>query len=76
MMLQEPEIDSQSEEGIKPTNMVGNIEFRGIQFVYPSRPDVTVSNPNQSKHIFHDYNLVHMVHIFMIEKPTSWTMIL
>lgn len=37
-----PSIDSSSEEGLKPDSVVGNVEFSGVKFVYPSRPEVTV----------------------------------
>uniref|UniRef100_A0A8C6V1U9 ATP binding cassette subfamily B member 1 n=1 Tax=Neogobius melanostomus TaxID=47308 RepID=A0A8C6V1U9_9GOBI len=35
-----PTINSYSEEGFKPDNIKGNIEFKNIHFCYPSRPDV------------------------------------
>uniref|UniRef100_A0A0K0DXY4 ABC-type xenobiotic transporter n=1 Tax=Strongyloides stercoralis TaxID=6248 RepID=A0A0K0DXY4_STRER len=38
----EPEIDSYSEEGLKPTNINGSVEMKNIVFNYPSRPDVQV----------------------------------
>ncbi|KAF2429760.1 P-loop containing nucleoside triphosphate hydrolase protein [Tothia fuscella] len=38
----EPIIDSLSESGEAPTTCHGDIELRGIQFAYPSRPDVPV----------------------------------
>ncbi|ODM94056.1 Multidrug resistance protein 1 [Orchesella cincta] len=38
-----PEIDSYSEKGKKPTGRAkGQIEFRGVDFYYPSRPDVQI----------------------------------
>ncbi|XP_030301088.1 ATP-binding cassette sub-family B member 5 [Calypte anna] len=37
-----PLIDSYSEEGEKLSNFEGNIEFRNINFVYPTRPEVQV----------------------------------
>ncbi|XP_021243281.1 ATP-binding cassette sub-family B member 5 isoform X2 [Numida meleagris] len=37
-----PQIDSYSEEGEKLSNFEGNIEFRNIHFVYPTRPEVQV----------------------------------
>lgn len=38
------QIDSLDERGIKlECNVEGNIEFRGISFSYPSRPEVQVS---------------------------------
>ncbi|CAH1787977.1 unnamed protein product [Owenia fusiformis] len=39
-----PKIDSNSEEGLKPRGVIGNIEFKNIYFRYPSRPDVQVLN--------------------------------
>uniref|UniRef100_A0A8C6UZX2 ATP binding cassette subfamily B member 1 n=1 Tax=Neogobius melanostomus TaxID=47308 RepID=A0A8C6UZX2_9GOBI len=39
-----PTINSYSEEGFKPDNIKGNIEFKNIHFCYPSRPDVKVLN--------------------------------
>uniref|UniRef100_A0A4W4E8E6 ABC-type xenobiotic transporter n=1 Tax=Electrophorus electricus TaxID=8005 RepID=A0A4W4E8E6_ELEEL len=38
----EPNIDSFSDQGYKPDVVKGNIEFRNIQFTYPSRQDVKV----------------------------------
>ncbi|KAG8443041.1 hypothetical protein GDO86_011745 [Hymenochirus boettgeri] len=35
-------IDSSSEEGHKPTRLIGNIEFKNIHFAYPCRPDVKI----------------------------------
>ncbi|KAL5007363.1 hypothetical protein ScPMuIL_016169 [Solemya velum] len=35
-------IDSSSTKGDKPTTATGNIEFKGVSFTYPSRPDVKV----------------------------------
>jgi ATP-binding cassette subfamily B (MDR/TAP) protein 1 len=37
-----PTIDPDSETGIKPTKVIGNIEFKNVQFKYPSRPDVMI----------------------------------
>ncbi|XP_056375075.1 phosphatidylcholine translocator ABCB4-like isoform X3 [Hyla sarda] len=37
-----PLIDSYSAAGHKPSSCDGNIIFRGVQFHYPTRPDVTV----------------------------------
>ncbi|XP_043923456.1 ATP-dependent translocase ABCB1 [Protopterus annectens] len=37
-----PKIDSFSEAGHKPNYIKGNIEFKNIQFTYPSRPDVKI----------------------------------
>ena len=37
-----PEIDSSSDEGHKPTNIKGNVEFKNVDFCYPSREDVQV----------------------------------
>ena len=37
-----PSIDSSSEEGLKPSKVVGEITFENIDFSYPSRPDVQV----------------------------------
>jgi ATP-binding cassette subfamily B (MDR/TAP) protein 1 len=34
-----PSIDSFSEEGEKPERLVGNLEFKNVSFIYPSRPD-------------------------------------
>ncbi len=35
-------INSESEEGIKPSKIVGDIEFKKVYFNYPSRADVSV----------------------------------
>ncbi|XP_077431417.1 ATP-dependent translocase ABCB1-like isoform X1 [Vanacampus margaritifer] len=37
-----PSIDSYSESGFKPDSISGNIEFKNINFNYPSRPEVKV----------------------------------
>ena len=44
ILLQKSLIDSSSESGAKPDRMEGNIEFRDVQFRYPSRPDAPVSH--------------------------------
>ena len=38
----EPPIDVSSEEGEEPDDVDGEIEFKDVHFVYPSRPDVKV----------------------------------
>jgi ATP-binding cassette subfamily B (MDR/TAP) protein 1 len=43
-----PVIDSSSDAGLKPSNVIGNIELRNINFRYPTRMDVP---------IFEDYSL-------------------
>ncbi|KAH7082712.1 leptomycin B resistance protein pmd1 [Paraphoma chrysanthemicola] len=35
-------IDPETDEGEKPESLVGNIEFKGIKHIYPSRPETTV----------------------------------
>ncbi|XP_067147710.1 ATP-binding cassette sub-family B member 5 isoform X1 [Apteryx mantelli] len=42
LLDRKPPIDSYSEEGEKLSNFEGNIEFRNIHFIYPSRPEVQV----------------------------------
>ncbi|KAL0097436.1 P-loop containing nucleoside triphosphate hydrolase protein [Phycomyces blakesleeanus] len=37
-----PDIDSDSTEGSKPHKVIGNLEFRNVQFTYPTRPDVPI----------------------------------
>ncbi|KAJ9592690.1 hypothetical protein L9F63_015634, partial [Diploptera punctata] len=37
-----PEIDSLSKTGQKPARLCGNIEFKGVHFQYPARPEVQV----------------------------------
>ncbi|KAI8086524.1 P-loop containing nucleoside triphosphate hydrolase protein [Halteromyces radiatus] len=37
-----PEIDSDSKEGLTLEKVHGDIEFRDIKFVYPTRPDITI----------------------------------
>jgi len=39
-----PKIDSQSEDGSKPERLRGDIEFRNVDFSYPTRPDIKVLN--------------------------------
>ena len=41
-VIQEPEIDSQSTEGLKPEKFDSDIVFDDIHFSYPARPDVQV----------------------------------
>ncbi|NXM26526.1 MDR1 protein, partial [Oxyruncus cristatus] len=42
LLDRKPLIDSYSEEGEKLSHFEGNIEFRNIHFVYPTRPEVQV----------------------------------
>ncbi|NXM71059.1 MDR1 protein, partial [Serilophus lunatus] len=42
LLGRKPLIDSYSEEGEKLSHFEGNIEFRNIHFVYPTRPEVQV----------------------------------
>ncbi|KAI8371097.1 putative ABC transporter protein [Blakeslea trispora] len=37
-----PDIDPDSDEGIKLQNLSGTIEFKNVMFKYPTRPDVTI----------------------------------
>ncbi|KAI8149540.1 p-glycoprotein [Fennellomyces sp. T-0311] len=37
-----PAIDTDSTQGLKPHQVVGDIEFRNIKFSYPARPDVPI----------------------------------
>ncbi|KAI8976762.1 putative ABC transporter protein, partial [Pilobolus umbonatus] len=37
-----PEIDPDSKQGITKERLTGEIEFRDIQFAYPTRPDITI----------------------------------
>ncbi|KAI8391124.1 P-loop containing nucleoside triphosphate hydrolase protein [Radiomyces spectabilis] len=37
-----PEIDVDSEKGIVPDSLKGEIEFRNVEFKYPTRPDVPI----------------------------------
>jgi ATP-binding cassette, subfamily B (MDR/TAP), member 1 len=37
-----PTIDIYSESGERPKEVAGNLEFRNINFIYPSRPEVQV----------------------------------
>ncbi|KAL3831884.1 hypothetical protein ACJMK2_023581 [Sinanodonta woodiana] len=41
---QNPDIDSDSDSGMKPNSVAGTLEFRNVHFNYPSRPDVKVLN--------------------------------
>jgi ATP-binding cassette, subfamily B (MDR/TAP), member 1 len=38
----ETEIDPDNPEGYKPEKLKGDVDIRGVDFVYPSRPDVTI----------------------------------
>ncbi|KAL4646916.1 multidrug resistance protein 1-like isoform X1 [Arapaima gigas] len=42
LLEKKPEIDTYSEEGEKPPNCTGNIEFRDVHFSYPTRKNVNV----------------------------------
>ncbi|XP_063777549.1 ATP-dependent translocase ABCB1-like isoform X2 [Pseudophryne corroboree] len=42
LLEKEPLIDSYSTDGQRPPQCDGNVTFRGVQFNYPSRPDVQV----------------------------------
>lgn len=33
-----PEIDPDSQDGLQPEKVVGEIQFRGVKFAYPTRP--------------------------------------
>ena len=44
-VIQEPEINSQSTEGLKPEKFESDIVFNDIHFNYPARPDVQVRYP-------------------------------
>jgi ATP-binding cassette subfamily B (MDR/TAP) protein 1 len=37
-----PEIDSLSKTGQKPAELTGDIQFEGVHFEYPARPEVKV----------------------------------
>ena len=37
-----PDIDADSDEGVIPKNVVGQITFEGVHFRYPTRPGVRV----------------------------------
>ncbi|ORZ35134.1 P-loop containing nucleoside triphosphate hydrolase protein [Catenaria anguillulae PL171] len=37
-----PSIDTSSEEGVRVTELKGDIEFRNVSFHYPSRPDIPI----------------------------------
>jgi len=41
-VLQKSLIDSSSEEGLKPSEVNGMIEFKNVTFRYPSREEVPV----------------------------------
>jgi ATP-binding cassette, subfamily B (MDR/TAP), member 1 len=34
-----PSIDSLSDQGDRPKDLEGNIEFKNVSFIYPSRPE-------------------------------------
>ncbi|NXA63294.1 MDR1 protein, partial [Mohoua ochrocephala] len=42
LLERKPRIDSYSDEGEKLSHFEGNIEFRNVHFVYPTRPEVQV----------------------------------
>ncbi|XP_078320541.1 ATP-dependent translocase ABCB1-like isoform X1 [Crassostrea virginica] len=42
MIEKVPEIDSSSEEGLKPNEMLGSVEIKNVKFRYPARPEVQV----------------------------------
>ncbi|KAI0240736.1 ATP-dependent translocase ABCB1, partial [Lamellibrachia satsuma] len=37
-----PQIDSNSDNGLKPDHLLGNIELKNVDFVYESRPEIKV----------------------------------
>lgn len=41
-LFQVPDIDSASDEGLKPKEMLGSVELRNVKFRYPARPEVQV----------------------------------
>ena len=41
--LQEPQIHSRSEDGLKPERLLGNIEFEKVDFIYETRPEKKVT---------------------------------
>lgn len=44
-----PKIDSYSESGLKPKEVIGKIEVRNVDFRYPSRPEIKVSRCRRKK---------------------------
>ncbi|CAG7675261.1 unnamed protein product, partial [Allacma fusca] len=46
----EPNIDPYSKEGYVPDRIEGKIQFKGLNFAYPSRPTVKVSTIHLSLH--------------------------
>ncbi|XP_062322018.1 ATP-binding cassette, sub-family B (MDR/TAP), member 4 isoform X1 [Osmerus eperlanus] len=42
LMNRKPAIDNTSEEGDSPETFEGNVRFQGVQFNYPSRPEVPI----------------------------------
>lgn len=41
-ILQVPPIDSESDQGLQPATLKGEIEFQNVKFRYPSREEVQV----------------------------------
>ena len=39
-----PPIDSLSDDGLRPKSSVGNIQFSGVKFAYPSRKEIPILN--------------------------------
>lgn len=39
-----PKIDPYSKNGLQPKKVIGKIEVRNIDFIYPSRPETKVSS--------------------------------
>ncbi|XP_061185823.1 ATP-dependent translocase ABCB1-like [Saccostrea echinata] len=42
LIEQVPDIDSSSDEGLKPGGVTGNVKLRNVKFRYPARPEVQV----------------------------------
>jgi ATP-binding cassette, subfamily B (MDR/TAP), member 1 len=42
-----PSIDSLDENGEKPDGIKGNLELKGVSFIYPSRPECSVVVENE-----------------------------
>jgi len=50
-----PSIDSLSDEGERPKDLEGNIEFKDVSFIYPARPEGSLTP------LFHGSNMIVMV---------------
>jgi ABC-type multidrug transport system fused ATPase/permease subunit len=50
LLYQQTKIDASSNEGDKPQNLIGDIEFDNVVFTYPARKEAPVCYSNLLEH--------------------------